>query len=156
MTAADDPLDLDFLMREEISDVDFEIPAATRGSVFDWQTLTDADAPAAWNALREWVEWFTVRYDISESTVPVCWYKHGDLVDELSALHAAHLIAFDPSDAGLGPIRWHEQLSLALPRLRHAYYGECSRGHNRHNPRSWTNALDERQWVAWANGSHAG
>jgi hypothetical protein len=133
---ADDPLDLAFLMREDISDVDFELPATTLGSVVDWRTLKDADAPTAWNALREWVEWFTVRYDIPESMVPACWFRHSHLVDELSALHAAHLAAFDVSDSGFGPIGWHGRLSEARPRLRRVYYSQCSNGHRSHAPRS--------------------
>lgn len=86
---------------------------------------------------------------------PVCWFKHGDLVEELSALHLAHTVAFDTSDAGFGPIGWHERLSLAIPRLRRAYAGGCSRGHDRYKPRSWTNAVDEQEWDAWANQAHA-
>jgi hypothetical protein len=151
---ADDPLDLAFLMRDDISDVDFVIPATTPGTVVDWQTLADADAPAAWNALREWVEWFTVRYDIPVSTVPACWFRHSHLVDELSALYAAHLVAFDASDTGFGPIRWHERLSEARPRLGLAYYSQCSDGHRSHAPRSWTNAVDERAWDEWIDQPH--
>jgi hypothetical protein len=149
MTANEDPLDLDFLLREDISDVDFMIPATTPTSAVDWRTLKDAGARPAWDALREWVEWFTVRYNISESMVPTCWYKHDVLVDELSALYVAHLVAFDPSDSGFGPIGWHERLSEAMPRLRHAYFGQCSRGHDSFKARSWTNATDEQGWDGW-------
>lgn len=148
------PLDLDFLLREDISDVHFAIPAGPP-PVVDWQTLKDADAPAAWDALREWVEWFTVRYDISESVVPVCWWRHGDLVHELSALHHSHRVAFDPSDTGLGPIRWHEQLTLAISRLRNTYYGQCLNGHKGYRPREWANVIDEQEWDGWRGQSHA-
>ncbi|KAA9105524.1 hypothetical protein [Microbacterium rhizomatis] len=150
----DSPLDLDFLLREDISDVHFEIPAVPP-TLTAWQKLKDADAPAAWDSLREWVEWVTVRYDFSESVVPVCWWRHDELVEELAALHASHIAAFDPSDAGLGPIRWHEQLDVARARLRHAYYGQCSNGHKAHQPREWANAVDDREWDAWASQSHS-
>ncbi|WP_345802962.1 hypothetical protein AAIB33_07740 [Microbacterium sp. AZCO] len=143
MPDCNSPLDLDFVLREDISDADFEIPASIGAAVVDFRNLTAAEAPAAWESLRAWVEWFAVRYRISESIVPVCWWKHGDLVEELSALHAAHTVAFDPSDSGFGPIRWHEQLDLAMPRLRHAYYSQCSRGHNSRTPRTWPNAADQ-------------
>lgn len=159
MTDYDDPPDLDDLMAQEMSDFHPDIRSGSSepigARVVDWRTLADADARAAWDSLREWVEWFTVRYQISESIVPVCWYKHGNLVEELSALHIAHGVAFDSSDAGFGPIGWHERLSLAIPRLRNAYAGGCSRGHNRYTPRSWTNAIDEQEWNAWANQAHA-
>ncbi|WP_345803365.1 hypothetical protein AAIB33_09865 [Microbacterium sp. AZCO] len=155
MTDHDDPVDLDFLLHEDIGDVDFEIPAASSAPVVDFRTLEGADARAAWDLLREWVEWFAVRYNISASIVPACWFKHGALVDELSALHIAHTVAFDPSDTGYGPIGWHEQLSVAMPRLRRAYYGQCSRGHDSFKPRSWTNAVNEQEWDGWVKGAHA-
>lgn len=159
MTDYDDPPDLDDVLAEQLSHFH---PGERAGSsapigshVVDWGTLKDADARAAWDSLRAWVEWFTVRYQISESLVPVCWFRHGDLVEELSALHTAHTVAFDASDAGFGPIGWHERLSLTLPRLRHEYAGGCTRGHNHRKPRSWANAIDEQEWDAWADRTHA-
>jgi hypothetical protein len=124
-------------------------------STVNWYTLTDTDAGPAWAALRAWVEWFTVRYRISESVVPVCWFKHGQLVEELSALHTAHTASFDSTDTGYGPIGWHERLSLALPRLSRAYSGGCARGHDPLTPRSWTNVVDEQEWDAWTTQAHA-
>jgi hypothetical protein len=123
--------------------------------VVNWRTLPDYKAPAAWAALRAWVEWFTVRYDIPVSTVPDCWFKHPALVEELSALHAAHTASFDHRDTGLGPIGFHERLSLAVPRLTKAYAGGCARGHSTHTPRSWSTATDEREWDAWTTTAHA-
>ena len=159
MSDYDDPPDLDDRIAEEMSDFEPDLRSGSSAPIgtptVNWRTLKDADARAAWNALRSWVEWFTVRYEISESVVPVCWFKHGDLVEELSALHIAHTVAFDTSDAGFGPIGWHERLSLSIPRLRRAYAGGCSRGHDRYKPRSWTNAVDEQEWDAWANQAHA-
>ncbi|GAA3776107.1 hypothetical protein GCM10022240_29530 [Microbacterium kribbense] len=159
MTEYEEPPDLDDILAAQLSDF---APSARHGSsapigahVVHWATLTDKDAPAAWNALREWVEWFTVRYRISESVVPPCWFKHGQLVEELSALHTAHAAAFDPSDAGFGPIGWHERLSLAIPRLTKAYSGGCARGHDEPKPRSWTDIVDEDEWDAWTSQGHA-
>jgi hypothetical protein len=123
--------------------------------VINWRTLPDDKAREAWEALRGWVEWFTVRYDIPLSTVPDCWYKHPALVEELSALRAAHTVSFDSRDTGLGPVGFHERLSLALPRLTKAYAGGCARGHSTHTPRSWSNATDEQEWDAWTKSAHA-
>lgn len=130
--------------------------AATLGvEVVNWRTLPDHKAREAWAALRAWVEWFTVRYDIPVSIVPDCWFKHPALVEELSALHAAHTASFDHRDTGLGPIGFHERLSLALPRLTKAYAGGCARGHSTHTPRSWSTATDEQEWDAWTTTAHA-
>jgi hypothetical protein len=123
--------------------------------IVNWRTLPDHKAPTAWNALRAWVEWFTVRYRISESVVPPCWYKHGQLVEELSALHTAHDVAFDTTDSGYGPIGWHERLSLALPRLNKAYSGGCARGHDTRAPRPCEGITDEQEWDAWTRQAHA-
>lgn len=120
----------------------------------DWRRLTDEAASAEWMPLREWVEWFTVRYNIPVSVVPACWWRHGSLVEELSALHVAHLASFDESDTGYGPIGWHERLSLAHPRLQRAGAG-CADGHSETRPRSWAGATDEQEWDAWITQTHA-
>ena len=159
MTDYEDPPDVDDLMAEEMSDFEPDIRYGTSAPigarVINWRTLPPQEARAAWGELRAWVEWFTVRYRISESVVPVCWFKHGQLVEELSALHIAHTVAFHTSDAGFGPIGWHERLSLTIPRLARAYAGGCSRGHDPFKPRSWTTVVDEQDWDAWTSQAHA-
>ncbi|MGX5771760.1 hypothetical protein ACWKWN_13500 [Microbacterium trichothecenolyticum] len=120
----------------------------------DWRNLSGEDAQNAWEELRKWVEWFTVRYNVPVSIVPACWWRHGALVEELSALHILHKAAFDPADTGFGPIGWHERLAAAQPRLRQAGAG-CSSSHNEHRPRSWVAQTDEAAWAAWITESHA-
>ena len=123
--------------------------------VVNWRRLSPERAPAAWDALREWVEWFVIRYRIPESTVPNCWWKHGHLVEELSALHAAHVVSFDTRDTGLGPITWHERLAAAMPRLTRAYAGGCSNGHKDIIPRSTIDEIDPQEWDAWTSQARA-
>jgi hypothetical protein len=123
-------------------------------TITNWRRLTDQDAPAVWNELRDWVEWFTVRFDIPVSTVPPCWWKHPRLVEELSGLHTAHIAGYDHTDSGLGPIDWLERLATAMPRLTRAYAGGCSRGHTDPKPRSWADATDEQEWTVWAQSAH--
>jgi len=120
----------------------------------DWRHLQPEQVSVEWTALREWVEWFTVRYTVPVSVVPDCWWRHGALVEELSALHVAHLAAFDDSDSGFGPIGWHERLALARPRLQNAGAG-CASGHFELKPRSWDAATDEAEWDAWITETHA-
>ncbi|CDJ99839.1 MULTISPECIES: hypothetical protein [unclassified Microbacterium] len=157
MNDYEDPIDLDDAIAADLTELEPDIryagSAPIGGHVVDWRTLTDRDARTEWQALRAWVEWFTVRYRISESVVPPCWYQHGHLVEELSALHAAHTAAFDRSDTGFGPIGFHERLSLAIPRLSRAYFGGCARGHDPAKPRSWN--TNEQEWDAWTCQAHA-
>lgn len=121
----------------------------------NWRTMQDVQARDEWIALRDWVEWVTVRYDIPISTVPICWWRHGALVEELSALHCAHRAAFDPTDSGSGPLGWHERFAIAHARLTRAYAGGCSQGHHAMQPRSWSDAPDDDEWAAWIEQSHA-
>ncbi|MEJ1154624.1 hypothetical protein [Microbacterium marmarense] len=127
---------------------------AIGGHTVNWSRLSDDSAQTEWIRLREWVEWFTVRYTVPVSVVPNCWWKHGALVEELSALWIAHLAAFDTSDTGLGAIGWHERLALAQSRLQRAGAG-CASTHNETRPRSWVNATDEQEWNAWVAQTHA-
>ncbi|MAB81709.1 MAG: hypothetical protein CMH35_03740 [Microbacterium sp.] len=125
------------------------------GGATNWRTMQDQQARDEWQALRDWVEWVTTRYDISASLIPDCWWKHGALVEELSALHCAHRVAFNPTDSGNGPVTWHQHFANALPRLRSAYNGGCNAGHSPRRRRSWTDVTNEEEWESWTNQSHA-
>ncbi len=153
-----DPDDLDALLAADARGFEHDDRGGDSGPlgavIIDWRHLTDRDSRAAWDALRDWVEWFVIRYRVPESTVPACWFRHGQLVEELSALHTAHVAAFDDSDAGFGPIGWHERLSLAQNRLTRAYAGGCSDSHRDIIPRTNIGRIDETEWDAWADTAH--
>lgn len=117
------------------------------GHAVNWRTITDEDAAGEWMLLRAWVEWFTTRYNIPLSTIPNCWWRHDGLVEELSALHTAWVASFDESDAGLGPIGWHERLAIARGRWREVYTGGCSQTHRDDTVRTWTDVIDETEWT---------
>lgn len=121
-------------------------------TVVDWRTLADERAPEAWGELAGFVDWLTRRYQIPARKIPPCWWRHGALVEELSALCTARLVSFDKLDAGYGPIGFHERLGAALPRLALWYRGECHDGHTElpgpdPEPRSG--------WGDWIRQSHA-
>ncbi|MBN9154715.1 MAG: hypothetical protein J0J05_12105 [Microbacterium sp.] len=153
-----DPDEADLLIAQQMAGIntaDRHGPSDPLGAhVIDWRHLSDSDARAAWDSLRAWVDWFVIRYRIAETTVPPCWYRHGQLVEELSALHVAHGAAFDSTDSGFGPIGWHERLSVAMPRLTKAYAGGCTNGHRDVQPRAPI-TIDEQEWDAWTTKAHA-
>ncbi|WP_426518781.1 hypothetical protein ACPPVQ_03780 [Diaminobutyricibacter sp. McL0618] len=122
-------------------------------TVVNWRTLERADALQAWTDLGEWVAWFTRRYNLPARKIPPCWYKHGPLVEELSALHTAWLVSYDSLDAGYGPIGWHERLAAATPRLAGWYNGECHNGHTE-LPQSGDDMIPG-DWADWIHESHA-
>lgn len=83
----------------------------------NWRTIPDEDRAEACQTLASWVnDWLIPRYYVKAKAVPDCWWQHTDLVEELSALHTAWLVAFDPADGGWGPIGWHERFALAQTR----------------------------------------
>lgn len=159
MNAYDEDPDPAALLAAEMTafepDIRYGNSAPLGAHIINWRTLRDDEAAATWDSLRGWVEWFTIRYRVPESTIPSCWWKHGHLVEELSALHTAHTAAFDASDAGFGPIGWHERLSIALSRLTRAYAGGCSNGHKDVTPRSSIGDIDEQEWDVWTRQAHA-
>lgn len=124
------------------------------GFVVNWRALEDREAiAAAWTALRDWVEWFAVRYEIPSTLIPDCWWQHGALVEELSALHTAHAASFDPSDTGYGPVSWHERLTLARARFATAYKNGCLDGHVKPRQRAFPDV--DVEWDTWIRTTHA-
>ena len=103
--------------RDSSRDTGTDPPSPIGVHAVNWRTLPDDEARAEWDALRAWVEWFTVRYRHPRSaSCRTAGGSTAQLVEELSALHIAHLAAFDSSDAGFGPIGWHERSRLAHAR----------------------------------------
>jgi hypothetical protein len=62
---------------------------------WNWEALTVGSAPwrAAWEDFGTWVQWYTERYELWQS-MPVCWYLHSRLVEELRALRFHHQEVF--------------------------------------------------------------
>ena len=96
-----------------------------------WQAMSPARASDAWRALIEWVDDLVHRYALDE-TIPICWYAHGAMVEELHALHIAWLGAYtgragQPTDRAL----WQELLARTLSRLREWNRHGCAAGTHR-------------------------
>lgn len=96
-----------------------------------WQAMTAARAAEAWAALVEWVDSLVDRYALDE-TIPVCWYAHGAMVEELHALHRAWLGAYrgqggQPTERAY----WHELLARTVARIREWNRHGCAAGTHR-------------------------
>lgn len=63
---------------------------------WNWERLTKGTAAwrVAWEDLGGWVRWYTTTYELWQS-MPVCWYRHSRLVEELRALRFHHQAVFD-------------------------------------------------------------
>ncbi|MEE6296619.1 hypothetical protein [Georgenia wangjunii] len=84
----------------------------------DWSQLRGDELEEQWEVLDRWVRWLVCRYALDHRDIPACWYTHGDLVEELSALRTAHHGAFDPSGPASGPAEWHQILANTRARLQ--------------------------------------
>ena len=95
-----------------------------------WRVL-DADmARDTWSALSSFVDWLVARYDLGDF-VPACWWAHGAITEELTALWAAWTASYlDAQASPDAPLTWHER--FAQCRLRITEWdrlGCAQRGH---------------------------
>lgn len=84
----------------------------------NWNLLTAEEAEGAWLELNQWVNWLRHTYGLPPAVVPPFWYRHPELLWELSALHTHWLCAYDPEQNGSAPIGWHRDFADTRQRLR--------------------------------------
>lgn len=117
----------------------------TIGSVprpLEWRRVRAVDARAEWAALDKWCRWLVNRYALDVREVPPCWYRHGAVVEELSALHGAWRVAYDPTQAASATADWHRALWDTRLRLRDwlSRTGCTVREHRSDTPPAWSAA----------------
>ena len=97
----------------------------------NWAALDSRAAAEQWDLLTDWTGWLRQRYQLHES-IPACWYAHGPMMEELSALRTAWTRAYLAADAQLDdPLGWHDALDRALYRLRQWDRNGCRDGTHR-------------------------
>lgn len=87
------------------------------GYAIAWPALDESETADALAELQDWLAWLTHRYGLDHRHVPACWALHGELIEELSALHTAWQRAYAPDATGEAPLRWHESFDGARSRL---------------------------------------
>ncbi len=91
----------------------------------NWKDRPKAEVAQAAIALVGWVVWLVGRYELAE-LLPQCWYRHGAMVEELVALHGAHVGAYSDSAPDDGPLAWHEAFDACRLRMHNwDIYGCC-------------------------------
>lgn len=83
-----------------------------------WSLLTATEAEYEWYALNEWAHWLRKRYRLPAAILPPFWHRHGELVEELSALHLHYLGCFHRDQDGSGPLGWHSDFDLWQKRMQ--------------------------------------
>ena len=72
--------------------------------------------------LGEWVDWLQERYAVAGDWLRPCWWRHGFVVQELAALHAAWMAVYqsDEPAAPTAALKWHESAEKCRERIRQA------------------------------------
>jgi hypothetical protein len=84
---------------------------------WSWEALGADEARAQWQVVSGWVTWLVERYDLAE-VVPACWWRHGAITEELTALWVAWVTAYeDPEAERDAPLSWHESFASARARI---------------------------------------
>ncbi|SNQ48032.1 conserved hypothetical protein [Frankia canadensis] len=84
------------------------------GTPFRWENLDPDRLRSTWQEFGDWVRWLTERFRIDD--IPPCWYRHGDLVEELTGLWLAWQAAYH-DDRPDDPVRWLDWLARARARF---------------------------------------
>jgi hypothetical protein len=80
-----------------------------RPSRFAWRYLDRVQARQLWDELTDWTTWIRERYEL-DTKIPPCWYRHGPVVEELSALMVAWTDAYYRGDEYRDDLTaWHTQ-----------------------------------------------
>lgn len=78
-------------------------------SRFTWRYLDSEQSRALWAELIDWTTWIRDQYQL-DTKIPPCWYRHGPVVEELSALMAAWTDAYYRGDEYRDDLTaWHTQ-----------------------------------------------
>ena len=111
-----------------------------------WKTLDRATARRELSVLTEWVHWLVGRYALTPRAVPPCWYRHGTIVEELSALRTGWLAAFTPDAHGSAPPDWHTMFAATRNRLDDAVsrVGCTKDDHRDDQIPNWPSATDQQ------------
>lgn len=84
------------------------------------RTLPTDGEPIDLVELAEWVNSLQVRYATESDWLKPCWWRHGFVVEELTALREAWLAVYDasdPIDRAIG-LKWHEDAEKCRERIR--------------------------------------
>jgi hypothetical protein len=96
-----------------------------------WAILTPGQTADELAKLTTWVDWLRDRYQLDHRTIPGCWARHGDLVEELSALRTAWQAAYNGAGRPDAPLTWHTQLDATRTRCSQSVAGTGCR-HDEH------------------------
>ncbi|MFD7507860.1 hypothetical protein ACFV5N_00730 [Streptomyces sp. NPDC059853] len=110
----------------------------TAGAPVHWDNLPADERTALWVEFVAWVAWLSDRYELTTDQLPRgCWWRHGAVVEELTALWTSHTSAYGgDEDVGAAPYLWQDALSRAIERIGRHWLGPCRNGQHRDRHRT--------------------
>ncbi len=132
------PEQLDALMQDTLGAA---IPRPVR-----WAELHGEAEATELVKLATWVHWLGNRYGLDNRELPPDWWRHGALIEELSALKGAWDVAYDETQAASAAADWHMTFYNTRIRLREwvSHLGGTP-GHR--------TGTDRQRWLADPDGS---
>ncbi|MFE2852709.1 hypothetical protein ACFXJO_16460 [Streptomyces lavendulae] len=103
------------------------------GSPVVWHRIEDEEVRAAlWAEFVAWVIRMADTYELTTEQLPhACWWEHGAVVAELTALWTGWESAYtNQEDAAASPYLWHDAWSRAVERIGRMWLGECTNGYH--------------------------
>lgn len=115
-----------------------EAGARAPGAPVVWHKLSADERGALWIEFAAWVVRMADQYELTTEQLPhACWWEHGAVVAELTALWTGWESAYgNEEDAAAGPYLWHDAWSRGIERIGRMWLGECTNGY--HNEKSRT------------------
>ncbi|MET8676077.1 hypothetical protein ABZW18_00330 [Streptomyces sp. NPDC004647] len=106
--------------------------ARTPGAPVIWHKLEVADRVKLWADFTSWVIRIADEYELTTEQLPhACWWEHGAVVAELTALWTGWESAYaSEDDAAAGPYLWHDAFSRGVDRIGRMWLGECTNGYH--------------------------
>ena len=106
------------------------------GAPVVWRKLEDPERSDLWTEFTGWVFDIADQFELTVDQLPRdCWWQHGGVVEELTALWTSHRSAFEiQDDSGASVYLWHDAFARAIDRISRSWLGECTNGY--HQPRS--------------------
>ena len=116
------------------------------GEPVRWHELDAEQHAVLWPQFVSWVIWMADRYEMTTDQLPrQCWWKHGAVVEELTALWTSYESAYaSGEDGGSAPYLWQDALARAVERMGRFWLGSCRNGQHkaRHRDAAWSGDAD--------------
>ena len=117
------------------------------GGQWCWRDMPPERAAQLWRELADWIGWLRGRYPVA-GAIPACWWRHPELVEELTALYRAWTGAVAGGTSGTyNAIEWHDRwLPGVLARIKTWGLDRCAHQRSHHDRPAGaydTRAVDE-------------